>query len=91
MALDMIGDAATVTRASKAGYAISQSALVKATANHFRTIGGFNKVLQDAFQKYRKNVDTTSEQIAGYNFGAIGIRGADVIDSGIRKLGGRKM
>jgi len=90
MALDMIGDAATVTRASKAGYAISQSALVKATANHFRTIGGFNKVLQDAFQKYRKNVDTTSEQIAGYNFGAIGIRGADVIDSGIRKLGGRK-
>lgn len=90
MALDMIGDSATVTRASKAGFAISQSALVKATANHFKTVGGFNKVLQDAFQKYRKNVDEVSEQIAGYNFGATGIRTADALDSAIRKLGGRK-
>ena len=90
MALDMIGDSATVTRAAKHGFTVSQSALVKATANHFRTVGGFNKSLQDAFQKYRKDVNEVSEQIAGYNFGATGIRAADTLDSAIRKLGGRK-
>ncbi len=90
LALEMFGDSATVTRAAKAGYAVPQSALVKATANHFKTVGGFNKVLQDAFQKYRKQVDSVSDQVAGYNLGATGIRAGDVIDSGIRKLGGRK-
>ena len=86
----MVGDGALVSRAAKAGMSVSQSALIKATANHFKTVGGFNTRLQAAFQAYRKNLSQTNEQIVGYSPGAIGIKAGDLLDSGIRKMGGRK-
>ena len=86
----MVGDGATVYRATKAGMTVSQSALIKATANHFKTVGGFNKRLQEAFQSYRKNLTVTNDQIVGYSPGSIGIKAGDLVDSAIRKAGGRK-
>lgn len=86
----MVGDGALVSRATKAGRTVGQSALIKATANHFKTVGGFNKRLNEAFQAYRKNLTITNEPIVGYNPGAIGIKAGDLVDSAIRKVGGRK-
>ena len=86
----MVGDGATVSRAVKAGMSVSQSALVKATANHFKTVGGFNKRLQESFQAYRKDLTITNDQIVGYSPGSIGIKAGDLVDSAIRKAGGRK-
>jgi len=86
----MVGDGALVSRATKAGRTVGQSALIKATANHFKTIGGFNKRLNQAFQAYRKDLSRVGEPIVGYNPGAIGIKAGDLVDSAIRKVGGRK-
>tara|TARA_R110000772_G_scaffold172673_2_gene284542 strand:+ start:103 stop:4389 length:4287 start_codon:yes stop_codon:yes gene_type:complete len=88
--LDMIGDGATVTAASKAGVAIAASALTKATSNHFKIIGNFNRRLQKGFQQYRKGINETNKEIVGYNFGATGIRASDMYDTGVKKLGFRK-
>jgi len=73
-ALQMTGDGATTLRAAKAGFSVPQSALVKATANHFKTIGGFNDRLQKQFQRYRKDIEDVNDAYKGYNFGATKLR-----------------
>lgn len=86
-ALAMSGDSSLVYRASKAGFSVPQSALVKATANHFQTIGGFNTRLQQSFQKYRKGIEEVGKEIKGYNLGATGIRVKDRVTDLKQKLG----
>ena len=86
-AMRMFGDVGTVDRAAKAGYSVPMSALLKATANHFKGIGGFNEALHKSFQLYRKGLSKVGDQKLGYNPGSIGIRAGDLKDKALEKLG----
>ena len=86
-AMRMFGDVGTVDRAAKAGYSVPMSALLKATANHFKGIGGFNEALHKSFQLYRKGLSKVSDQKLGYNPGSIGIRAGDLKDKILEKVG----
>ena len=86
-AMRMFGDSATTNRAAKAGYSVPQSALIKATANHFKTVGGFHEQIHKVFQKYRGRISKVSDPKLGYQFGSIGIRFKDAKDKALSKLG----
>lgn len=83
----MFGDMGTSQRAAKAGYSVPMSALTKATANHFKMIGGFDKELHKVFQIYRARVNTTGDKTLGYSMGSVGIRVGDTVDSILSKTG----
>lgn len=86
-AMRMFGDMGTSQRAAKAGYSVPMSALTKATANHFKTIGGFDKELHRVFQMYRTGVETVGDKKFGYSLGSIGIRAGDFVNTGLEKIG----
>jgi len=86
-AIALFGDHATVLRANKAGAATEQSAMLKATLEHFQTVSAFDKALHEAWKFHRLGKHEANDKVLGYDFGATGLKAKDKLKGALNKAG----